>query len=73
MKEFFGRTEDSKMPAVYIHLSGGDLSEAILKMYGLKDDNKKVKVYFKAKKCPKCGFVNLFDAKFCVNYGERLF
>jgi hypothetical protein len=36
MKEFFGWTQSSKMAATYVHLSGRDVDNALLKIYGLK-------------------------------------
>ncbi len=35
MKEYFGWTQDSKMAAQYVHLSGKQVDDAILKMHGL--------------------------------------
>lgn len=37
MKEFFGWQQDSKMAAVYVHLSGRDVDNALLKVYGIKN------------------------------------
>ncbi len=39
MKQMFGWTNDSDMAAVYYHLSGKDVDEALLKLYGIKIEN----------------------------------
>lgn len=36
MKQFFGRTNDSRMAAVYSHLSGKDVDQALLRLHGIK-------------------------------------
>jgi integrase len=41
MKEFFGWTQSSKMASIYVHLSGRDVDNALLKIYGLKKEELK--------------------------------
>jgi integrase/recombinase XerD len=64
MKEYFGWTKDSKMVGVYCHLSGKDVDEALLKLYGIKqeeikDEEPKIKI------CQNCGESNPILTHFC--------
>ena len=38
MKEVFGWTQGSEMASIYVHLSGRDVDDALLKVYGVKKD-----------------------------------
>ena len=71
MCEFFGWVQGSDMPRIYIHLSGRDVDEAILRMYGLlrKEDTKPK---MGAKFCPRCNAVNEEEARFCMRCGLPL-
>ena len=40
-KEFIGWAQSSDMASVYVHLSGRDVDDAVLKVYGLKQDAEK--------------------------------
>ncbi len=62
MKEYFGWTRDSKMPAVYVHLSGRDVDDALLDFYKLK---KKEEEKNRPKRCPVCGELNSPGAELC--------
>ena len=70
MKEYFGWTQSSDMAAVYVHLSGRDVDDAILKLHGLKKDEEEEKP--KPKKCPRCKQINPTSAYFCVRCGAVL-
>lgn len=66
MKEVFGWTQGSEMASIYVHLSGRDVDDALLKVYGVKKDEQKMdESILKPKECPRCGFVNAKTAKFC--------
>jgi integrase/recombinase XerD len=66
MKEVFGWTQGSEMASIYVHLSGRDVDDALLKVYGVKkDEDKKDESILKPKECPRCGSVNAKTAKFC--------
>jgi integrase len=65
MCEYFGWTQGSEMPFTYVHLSGRDIDEAILRMYGrIPKDNDALE--FKLKKCPRCFRENPPDSHFCM-------
>jgi integrase len=66
MREFFGWSKDSKMPSVYVHLSGRDVDSTLLKHYGIRQEEAKVEDGELAPKaCPRCGFVNPPSARYC--------
>ncbi len=69
MKEYFGWTQSSRMAAVYVHLSGRDVDNAILKLHGLKKDEEEKP---KAKRCPRCKYINPTSAHFCIRCGAVL-
>ncbi|RLI97828.1 MAG: hypothetical protein DRP00_03345 [Candidatus Aenigmatarchaeota archaeon] len=53
MKAYFGWAMDSRMVKTYVHLSGKDVDNAVLKMYGIENNGKKV-TQFDLIECPKC-------------------
>jgi len=71
LKKFFGWTQDSRMASVYFHLSGKDTDEALLKMYGIKVEEKKEEKKG-IKICPRCGEVNNVLSHFCKKCGNPL-
>lgn len=70
MKMYFGWTQASKMAAVYVHLSGRDVDDAILECYGVKR-KEEPKTTFIPKKC-RCGFDNPPMNKYCSKCGQIL-
>jgi len=72
MKEHFGWTQDSKMAAVYVHLSGRDVDKALLKVYGIEDNGEKKESIFKPKTCDRCQQVNQATNRFCSRCGMPL-
>ncbi len=70
MKEYFGWTQSSDMAAMYVHLSGRDVDDAILKMHGFKKEEEEEKP--RAVRCPRCRKVNSLQARFCYNCGSPL-
>jgi hypothetical protein len=67
MKEYFGWVKNSDMASVYIHLSGRDVDNALLKMHGLKVDENKEKKAFDL--CFRCKTALRKNAKFCDRCG----
>ena len=72
MKQYFGWVQGSDMASVYVHLSGRDVDNALLKLNGMETQEKGEDEKFKAKICPKCKKSNSFDAKFCSFCGMCL-
>jgi integrase/recombinase XerD len=71
MNQVFGWKQGSDMPSIYVHLSGRDLDDAILGVYGLrKVEEKEPKL--KPKICPRCGTSNAIEARFCMKCGLAL-
>jgi integrase len=65
MNEYFGWKQGSKMPAIYVHLSGRNIDEKILEMKGLKKPDKR-QVETAVKECLRCGHVNPPTGKYCM-------
>ncbi len=72
-KRLFGWSGDSKMMARYVHLSGKDIDNAVLRTNGLADkDGKEIKHTPQIKKCEKCNTICEVTAVCCTNCGSRL-
>jgi len=71
MKEFFGWTQSSRMASIYVHLSGRDVDNAILSIYGIKPKDDKGNG-LKPKKCLRCGAINPPTNKYCSKCGMTL-
>jgi hypothetical protein len=70
MKEFFGWTQSSKMAAIYVHLSGRDVDNAVLKSYGIKvKDEEGQKSNLQPIKCSRCNYINEATNQFCKHCG----
>ena len=70
MNVFFGWVQGSDMPSVYVHLSGRDIENAVKKIYGLQEEEEEK--ILKPAKCPRCGEINVPQAKFCHKCGLLL-
>jgi len=60
----FGWAQHSRMPSTYIHLSGEDVDDALLKMHGLKKENDTETI-----SCPRCNTQSNSMSKYCENCG----
>ena len=69
MKELFGWVRDSDMASVYVHLSGRDVDDALLKLHGLATKEKERVEEFKVQVCPRCKTKNSPASKFCNGCG----
>ena len=73
MKEYFGWVQASEMASVYVHLSGRDIDNAILKTYGLQTENNgKQESILKPVACQRCSESNPSNNKFCLRCGFPL-
>ena len=70
MKEYFGWTQSSDMASVYVHLSGREVDDAILGLYGFRSEEKKKEI--KQLICPRCALNNSPGSKFCTRCGYTL-
>jgi len=71
MNQLFGWKQGSQMPSVYVHLSGRDLDEAILGLYGLKKPEVE-QPKLVPRVCPRCQTSNPVSAEFCSRCGLAL-
>jgi Site-specific recombinase XerD len=71
LKKYLGWTEGSNMAATYVHLSGKDIDNAILKMNGIIIDDTHVDG-LKVGRCPRCHELNQETALYCVKCGLPL-
>lgn len=73
MKELFGWTQGSKMAGVYVHLSGRDVDDAILNLYGKqKKSEVEEKSILSPKKCLRCSKENSATSRVCETCGAAL-
>jgi len=71
LKVYCGWVNDSRMASVYVHLSGKDVDEALLKAKGI-EVSKEEKPKQAVKVCPKCNEPNSYLAHFCKKCGSPL-
>jgi site-specific recombinase XerD/ribosomal protein L40E len=71
MCEFFGWVQGSDMPRIYVHLSGRDVDDAILSMYGI-ENREMEKPKMEVVKCDRCKAINPKDAQVCMRCGIPL-
>jgi integrase/ribosomal protein L40E len=71
LKVYCGWVNDSRMASVYVHLSGKDVDEALLKAKGI-EVSKEEKPKQVVKVCPKCNEPNSYLAHFCKRCGSPL-
>lgn len=73
MNEYMGWVQGSDMPSTYVHLSGRDIDNALLRLNNIpvSDDDKK-KNDFSLRKCLKCQLKNPPANKFCSRCGNIL-
>ena len=73
MKELLGWVQSSDMPSVYVHLSGRDVDEALLKAHGImpkQEEKAKLEITFTT--CPRCKKKVGPETKFCPACGMIL-
>ena len=72
LKAFFGWTGGSAMASTYVHLSGRDLDNSILKAYGISAAVEETKPKLTARECPRCRNKNELDAVYCSSCGAPM-
>jgi len=72
MKQYFGWTQSSKMAGVYVHMSGRDTDEAVLRANGIEVEKKVQVSKLKPKTCLRCKTVNQTTNRFCKTCGFAL-
>jgi len=72
MKEYLGWTQDSNMASVYVHLSGRDIDNALLRVNGIKVETKQDESVLRIVKCMRCETDNSPASRFCTKCGSPL-
>jgi integrase len=72
MKEHFGWVQGSDMASTYVHMSGRDVDNALLKIQGLVHDETDQEDKIKAKNCQRCKERNSPVSKYCTRCGLPL-
>ncbi len=72
MKEHFGWTQSSEMAATYVHLSGRDVDDALLKIHNLAKTEENKPPVLDVKLCLRCREKNAPVSKFCFKCGTPL-
>jgi integrase/recombinase XerD len=71
MKQYLGWVQGSPMAAIYVHLSGRDVDNALLKMQGIITEDTK-DIQMSPKQCTRCSTMNAPTTKFCSKCGLAL-
>jgi integrase len=73
MEQYLGWTPGSKMPKVYVHLSGRDIDSALLRMHGIAtQEHQNNLAKLTRTMCPRCKLSNGPTDKFCGKCGLPL-
>ncbi|MFX0204061.1 MAG: tyrosine-type recombinase/integrase [Candidatus Hodarchaeota archaeon] len=72
MKEVFGWVQASDMAAIYVHLSGRDVDNALLRVYGIDKDETRKESTLKPQVCERCHGQNSYSNTFCSKCGYAL-
>lgn len=73
MNQYFGWVTGSDMPSTYVHLSGRDIDDAVLKMRGMsKAKEEEAETPLAPKTCHRCEQINKATGKFCTRCGAVL-
>jgi ribosomal protein L40E len=74
MKEYLGWVGDSRMASTYVHLSGRNIDNALLKLNGIKteDEVNSEEHSLRIKTCSRCQEVNSPTSVFCSRCGSPL-
>ncbi|MBU0591932.1 MAG: tyrosine-type recombinase/integrase [Candidatus Micrarchaeota archaeon] len=72
MKEYFGWVQGSDMAATYVHLSGRDVDNTLLKLHGLAKPEEEQEDKMKVRSCARCKEHNSPIAQFCIKCGLPL-
>jgi len=71
LKKYLGWTEGSNMASIYVHLSGKDIDNAILKLNGIQIDETHADG-LKVGRCPRCKEINPENFSYCGKCGMPL-
>ncbi|MBU0466928.1 MAG: tyrosine-type recombinase/integrase [Nanoarchaeota archaeon] len=72
MKQYFGWTQGSKMAGIYVHMSGKETDETILRANGIEIKKDLQESKLKPQNCERCKTLNSATNKFCRSCGFPL-
>jgi site-specific recombinase XerD/ribosomal protein L40E len=72
LKQHFGWVQSSDMASTYVHLSGRDVDNTLLKLQGIKIDQQEKESVLKTILCRRCEEKNSPTSKFCMRCGSPL-
>ena len=72
MNQYFGWVQGSDMPSTYVHLSGRNTDNALLKLNGIEVENSEKESAIKPHICIRCDTINSQSSKFCCKCGNIL-
>jgi len=72
LKQFFGWKQASRMAATYVHLSGRDTDDAVMKVYGMEKKESTEPSALTPQRCLACTQPNPGSARFCSRCGRPL-
>lgn len=70
MNSYFGWAQGSSMPSTYVHMSGRDLDDDILRINGMKPGDKPIAFKPQSRICPRCKEINAENALYCCKCAE---
>jgi site-specific recombinase XerD/ribosomal protein L40E len=72
LKQFFGWVQSSDMASTYVHLSGRDVDNTLLKLQGMTIEKQEKEAVLKTISCQRCTQKNSPASKFCMRCGSPL-
>jgi integrase len=72
MESYLGWVPGSKMPSIYVHLSGKEVDPVLLRSQGIEAQEQCPETSFKPRQCVRCGEKNSPSIKFCNRCGAPL-
>lgn len=72
LKQHFGWVQSSDMASTYVHLSGRDVDNTLLKLQGIKTESQEKESVLKTILCRRCEEKNSPTSKFCMRCGSPL-
>jgi ribosomal protein L40E len=72
METYLGWIPGSKMPKIYVHLSGRDVDAALLRLHGVEPQEEKSRPKIDVVICPRCNVKNMPTGRFCNKCGLPL-
>lgn len=72
LKVFFGWTGDSRMASTYVHLSGRDIDNAVMKAHGREIPETEARSKLATVECPRCHESNATTSGYCTRCGAAM-